>query len=657
MPIPLPEAKPDTAQFSYSSALPSWLSQPSTIPSHSNATFRDLQVDVDLTAKLEQKDYVTALPVQAGVLQLLLPTEKQHQGDVCISAATGSGKTLAYILPIVQSLRGATFSKLRAIIIVPTRELVSQVREVAELCASGTDLKVGTAVGNHTLKSEQDTLVRSWQQWDPAGYETEQKRKSRARAAFENGDDSDFSLDEYDPLKCDDWDITYNHVCRYDSKVDILIATPGRLVEHVCHTNGFSLSSLQWLVIDEADRLLDESFQDWAETVIRATESTCSNKFNPFAGDPYLSGIFFDNMPLGPRKVVLSATMSRDLEKLASLKLTNPKFVVIEGADGRSKQHDQGEAVHHPASGNLYLPPGLEEYGVPIEHGSDKPLYVSKLVEQILNQGPVEASGKKIVSPPAAVPRSQAGTPSSSGNEDSEPDASSSSSSSISSQPSSPMSAASSSAPPSSPEPIPLYTSPPQKQPSNHAPVSSPTPTILMFTSTTESATRLMHLLSHLLPTPTPTLATLTKSTPRPTANTLLTRLRTGKLQILISTDRASRGLDVPTLTHVISYDVPRSVEEYTHRVGRTARAGRKGEAWTLVEGREGGWFWNVVAKGKSADEGEESVARIERGGGKVKKVRLGKMLGMDEGLRGRYADALRKLGEDVRGKGGGEED
>jgi ATP-dependent RNA helicase DeaD len=58
---------------------------------------------------------------------------------------------------------------------------------------------------------------------------------------------------------------------------------------------------------------------------------------------------------------------------------------------------------------------------------------------------------------------------------------------------------------------------------------------------------------------------------------------REGKLDILIATNVAARGLDIPEITHVVNYDVPQNVEEYVHRIGRTGRAGRSGKAITFV--------------------------------------------------------------------------
>ena len=62
----------------------------------------------------------------------------------------------------------------------------------------------------------------------------------------------------------------------------------------------------------------------------------------------------------------------------------------------------------------------------------------------------------------------------------------------------------------------------------------------------------------------------------------VLEDFKTGRLNILIATDVASRGIHVDNITHVINYDVPQDPEDYVHRIGRTARAGAKGTAITL---------------------------------------------------------------------------
>jgi superfamily II DNA/RNA helicase len=69
--------------------------------------------------------------------------------------------------------------------------------------------------------------------------------------------------------------------------------------------------------------------------------------------------------------------------------------------------------------------------------------------------------------------------------------------------------------------------------------------------------------------------------------NRRLTALRQGRVQVLVATDVAARGIDVPTITHVFNFGLPMKAEDYTHRIGRTGRAGRDGIAVTFAEGRD----------------------------------------------------------------------
>ena len=69
--------------------------------------------------------------------------------------------------------------------------------------------------------------------------------------------------------------------------------------------------------------------------------------------------------------------------------------------------------------------------------------------------------------------------------------------------------------------------------------------------------------------------------------NRTLNDLRRGRTKILVATDVAARGIDVPTITHVINYDLPKQAEDYVHRIGRTGRAGRTGIAISFADARE----------------------------------------------------------------------
>jgi ATP-dependent RNA helicase DeaD len=67
----------------------------------------------------------------------------------------------------------------------------------------------------------------------------------------------------------------------------------------------------------------------------------------------------------------------------------------------------------------------------------------------------------------------------------------------------------------------------------------------------------------------------------------VVTKMRSGKLQLIVATDVAARGLDIEGISHVINYDIPTEVEAYVHRIGRTGRAGRSGKAILFVSARE----------------------------------------------------------------------
>jgi superfamily II DNA/RNA helicase len=70
--------------------------------------------------------------------------------------------------------------------------------------------------------------------------------------------------------------------------------------------------------------------------------------------------------------------------------------------------------------------------------------------------------------------------------------------------------------------------------------------------------------------------------------NRTLDSMRRGQVKVLVATDVAARGIDVPTITHVVNYDLPKFPEDYVHRIGRTGRAGRNGIAVSLVNHAEG---------------------------------------------------------------------
>jgi ATP-dependent RNA helicase DeaD len=96
----------------------------------------------------------------------------------------------------------------------------------------------------------------------------------------------------------------------------------------------------------------------------------------------------------------------------------------------------------------------------------------------------------------------------------------------------------------------------------------------------------------------------------------IISDFRDGKTRVVVATDVAARGLDVDGVTMVVNYDIPADSESYVHRIGRTGRMGRKGEAWSFVSGEDAPNMtkiistWNMVVREVEAPELPEGVDR-----------------------------------------------
>ena len=125
-------------------------------------------------------------------------------------------------------------------------------------------------------------------------------------------------------------------------------------------------------------------------------------------------------------------------------------------------------------------------------------------------------------------------------------------------------------------------------------------------TSTANLLERLLRLLEHRV-------TSLHSLLPQQERTSNLARFRASAARIMIATDVASRGLDIPEVELVINYDVPRNPDDYIHRVGRTARAGKKGEAITLIGQRDVALFLAIEARvGLKMTAFEEKGVNIE---------------------------------------------
>ncbi|XP_030379448.1 probable ATP-dependent RNA helicase CG8611 [Scaptodrosophila lebanonensis] len=185
--------------------------------------------------------------------------------DVLVRSQTGSGKTLAYALPIVELLQAVTPKIKRAdgvfaMVIVPTRELAIQTYELFQkLLKPYIWITPGVLLGGENRQSE----------------------KARLRKG-----------------------------------INILMGTPGRLVDHLLHTATFKLGKLRYLVIDEADRLMELGYERDVKQLVDAIQKQREDL--KAESEQPLSNLQF---------MLLSATLTNEVKKLASLTLTKPIFI------------------------------------------------------------------------------------------------------------------------------------------------------------------------------------------------------------------------------------------------------------------------------------------------------------------------------------------
>lgn len=588
-PLPQPAPVPEDDTKPTYDTLPSWLSNPIRVAQDTKAPFTDLGILPRPSRILAEKGYTEAFAVQTAAVPLLLPTSKQLPGDVLVSAATGSGKTLAYALPIVRDISNGVVTRLRALVVLPTRELVKQAQEVFEICAKAYEsedrkrVRIGVAIGSQSIKSEQEAFIERESRYDPDAYnkiQTEQRQKREEQPSSADIDELlDVESTDADP-RLGPWK---GEIIDFSSKVDVLICTPGRLVEHIEQTPGFNLDYVRWLVVDEADKLLAQSFQGWLDILLQKFQT---NKFS--ARD------FPDMAYSGVRKVILSATLTRDLSLLNQLALRRPQLIVLEN-DGAV------QVAEHT------LPLSLREFAVRVHETNLKPLYLLDLLRG--SHMTSDAGNGDSSSTVKADKETESDSSDTSSDEDSDDSSDTSSDSDDSSDS----------------ESSPLPTTP-----------KSQLPISLIFTKSNESALRLSRLLTLLDASLSTQISTLTSTTPTHIRRKVLRAFTTpsSPVRLIIASDLVARGIDIPKLGHVINYDLPASVAGYVHRVGRTARAGRSGCAWTLVGDDESGWFWGKIAK-------NPAVRRAQ----KVERTRIEEM---GEDMIQEYETALAKLGKEA---------
>ena len=211
-------------------------------------TFASLKLAPEILKALEESGYKTPTPIQAHAIP-----EALLGRDLMAGAQTGTGKTAAFSLPMLQNLlpqanASASPAKhpIRALILVPTRELAIQVQESIQIYAKHTNLRSLVVYGGVDIKTQTPALMRG---------------------------------------------------------VEILVATPGRLLDHV-EQRTLSLSQVQTLVLDEADRMLDMGFMPDLKRILAL-------------------------LPKQRQNLMFSATFSNEIKKLSEAFLNNPLLIEV----------------------------------------------------------------------------------------------------------------------------------------------------------------------------------------------------------------------------------------------------------------------------------------------------------------------------------------
>ncbi|KAK2856613.1 hypothetical protein Q5P01_005348 [Channa striata] len=449
--------------------LPQWLAQPDMIHSdikNNLVPISDIPgLSAQLMKKLQNNGIQHFFPVQAEVIPAILESTQQglligHGGykprDICVSAPTGSGKTLAFVIPVIQALMERVVCEVRALAVLPTKELAQQVCRVFTSYAEGTPLKVVMLAGQRSFAAEQALL-------------------SEHRAGTRR------------------------------SLADIVVATPGRLVDHINKNSGLCLGQLRFLIIDEADKMVDSMHQSWLSQVVKAAYRSGSG---PEAVSIFrrTEPVYITAASLSPpqmplQKLLFSATLTQNPEKLQQLGLHQPRLF--------SSVHSQSDTTLDAPTqkqDRFDFPQGLTEYYVPCTL-SKKPLLVLHFILR-------------------------------------------------------------------------MKLSP-----------------ILCFTNSRETAHRLLLLVQLFGGVPAAEFSS--RLSPGERKKTLK-EFEQGKIQLLISTDAAARGIDINGVKCVVNYDAPQYIRTYIHRIGRTARAGKAGLAFTFLLGVQEKNFLQMVTEAGS---------------------------------------------------------
>ncbi|QCE13598.1 ATP-dependent RNA helicase DDX31/DBP7 [Vigna unguiculata] len=303
-----------------------------------SCSFSSLGLDSNLCEQLHERlGFEVPTLVQAQAIPVIL--SGRH---ALVNAATGTGKTAAYLAPIVHLLQGyenriqrsdGTF----ALVLVPTRELCLQVYEILQ------------------------KLLHRFH-WIVPGYVMGGENRSKEKARLRKG-------------------------------ISILIATPGRLLDHLKNTTSFLHSNLRWIIFDEADRILELGFGKDIEEILDLLGSRKTAHDDQKNTVPRNSKIQRQNL-------LLSATLNEKVNHLAKISLDNPVMVGLDGkkieqiSTAVSNDHSESDEDNEdqysskmPTVGDYKVPVQLIQRYMKVPCGSRLPILLS-IIKHLFEREP-----------------------------------------------------------------------------------------------------------------------------------------------------------------------------------------------------------------------------------------------------------------------------
>ncbi|KAG8213593.1 P-loop containing nucleoside triphosphate hydrolase protein, partial [Butyriboletus roseoflavus] len=534
-------------------SVPKAPSQPSNAPLASSSGFSELGLHPLLLAHLESKMGITnPTSIQRAALPVFTnpSSEDMAERDVFIQSQTGSGKTLSFLLPIIHDLFPlSTHSYIDrsigtlAVIIAPTRELAKQISDVLESL-----LTLKLRPDGETDDTESSTR---YTRWLVSGLLSGGATRAHEKARLRKG-------------------------------IPILVSTPGRLLDHLQNTSSFNVGKCKWLILDEADRLMELGFEETIKGIIQGLDGRRKLAVQAVNEGKSLEVGGWD-WRRRRRTILCSATIREDVQKLAGTTLVNP--IMIKAFDTKEEQHSQQQNISPlTSSSENFTPPAqlAQKYiVVPLKL---RLVALVALLRSILAQNQARRGSKVIVflSCTDSVDfHWQLLGGSKMGDVESEPGDSGEKSDGSE-----------------------LSSEDEGLEKGENISVRSP---LLPDTH--------IYRLHGSLPTPI-RLASL-----RGFSSTMSSKGHQPSTfsSVLFCTSVASRGLDLPLVRAVVQYDLPTEggATEYVHRVGRTARAGKGGEAWSIVAPSESEWVKWVEEKMRGdlvnkSDEAQKKNVSLE---------------------------------------------